>query len=333
MAVTQVRQAPGVAGTQILSIVCVLDGRQENPAQLLRDLHSAAASMSMPFEVVVMMNGAPSAEVGGVRSLTRSVDSLQIYFIKQRVDYLTAVLAGLENAIGDWVATVDLACDEPVVVPELMLTAQREQCEVAIASETGRRRRGVAEAVLATGFHAAFRGLHGYSLSRESPTARLLSRAVVNDVLQHDSPLIALETLTASAGYARARVQARQRAARRISISERARIRWRTLIGINVAPLRIANLICAGGALGALSYSAYVIVIYLVKSNVVPGWTTVSLILSAMFLTMSLVLGMLSEYLILLLDPGARRGRYEIAEELSSTVQPRHKLLNVETRL
>ncbi len=155
----------------------------------------------------------------------------------------------------------------------------------------------------------------------------------MNDVLQHDAPLIALETLTVSAGYSRARIQAKQRAARRVSIAERARIRWRTLIGINVAPLRIANLICALGALGALSYSVYVIVIYLVKSDVVPGWTTVSLILSAMFLTMSLVLGMLSEYLILLLDPGARRGRYEITEELSSPVQPRNKLLNVETRL
>ncbi len=320
-------------GTQILSIVCVLDGRQDNPAQRLRDLHSCAAAMPMPFELVVVINGAPPAEVGGVRSLTRSVDSLQLYFIKQRVDYLTAVLAGLENAIGDWVATLDLACDEPAVIPELVATAQREQCEVAIASRTGPRHRGIAEGLLATGFHAAFRSLHGYSLSQESPTARLLSRAVVNAVLQHDSPLIALETLAATAGYPRARVRAAQRDAAGIPIAERARVRWRTLIGINVAPLRIANLICALGALGAVSYSVYVIVIYLVKSDVVPGWTTVSLILSAMFLTMSLVLGMLSEYLILLLDPGARRGRYEITEELSSSVQPRHKLLNVETRL
>lgn len=323
-----------MAGTQILSIVCVLDGRQDNPVQRLRDMHACAGALSMPFELVVVVNGAPAQELGGIRSLTRNIDSLQIYFVKQRVDYPTAVLAGLESAIGDWVATLDLACDEPGVIPQLVATAQREQCEVAIASPVGRqRRRGVAEALLATGFHAAFRGLHGYSLSRESPTARLLSRAVVNDVLQHDSPLIALETLTATAGYARARVPAAQRNAPRVSIAERARVRWRTLIGINVAPLRIANLICGLGAVGAVSYSVYVIVIYMVKADVVPGWTTVSLILSAMFLTMSLVLGMLSEYLILLLDPGTRRGRYEIAEELSSTIQPRHRLLNVETRL
>jgi hypothetical protein len=322
-----------MGSTQILSVICVLDGRQPEPARLLQELHAGTAVLSMPLELVVIVNSAPPATVSSVRALTRTLDGLQIYFVKRRVDYLTAVLAGLENAIGDWVATLDLACDEPVVVRDLMLTTMRDRVEIAVAAPGGRRARGVGETLLATGFHFAFRRLHGYSLAHEAPTARLLSRAVVNDVLQHDSPLIALETLSASGGYARASVRSRQHAAARLPLAERARMRWRTLIGINAAPLRLANLICGLGALAALAYSVYVIVIYLVKSNVVPGWTTVSLILSAMFLTMSLVLGILSEYLILLLDSGARRGRYEIAEELSSGVQPRSKLLNVETEL
>ncbi len=322
-----------MAATQILSIICVLDGRQSDPARRLEDLHRSVSLLGMPFEIVVVVNGAPATAAAAMRALTRCLDSLQIYFFKRRTDYVTAVLAGLENAIGDWVATLDLACDEPGVVRELVLTARRERCEVAVAAAGRPRRRGMGETLLSTGFHFAFRRLHGYSLALEAPTARLISRAVVNEVLQHDSPLIALETLTASGGYARAVVRTTSRAAVRLPVSERARIRWRTLIGINAAPLRLANLICGLGALAALAYTVYVVVVYLVKTNVMPGWTTVSLILSAMFLTMSLVLGMLSEYLILLLDAGARRGRYEIGEELSSGVQPRSKLLNVETEL
>jgi len=322
-----------MGGTQILSVICVLDGRQPEPARLLQELHANLAVLSMPLELVVIVNGAPQPVVSAVRGLTRTLDGLQIYFVKRRIDYVTAVLAGLENAIGDWVATLDLACDEPVVVRDLVLTALRDHAEIAVAAPGGQRARGVGETLLAAGFHFAFRRLHGYHLAREAPTARLMSRAVVNDVLQHDSPLIALETLSATGGYARASVRSQQRAAPRLPVAERARMRWRTLIGINAAPLRLANLICGLGALAALAYTVYVIVIYLIKSDVVPGWTTVSLIISAMFLTMSLVLGILSEYLILLLDIGARRGRYEIGEELSSHVQPRTKLLNVETEL
>jgi polyisoprenyl-phosphate glycosyltransferase len=322
-----------MGATQILSVICVLDGRQHDPARLLQEVHGSVAVLSMPVELVVIVNGAPPPAVAAVRALTRSVDGLQIYFVKRRIDYVTAVLAGLENAIGDWVATLDLACDEPTVVRDLMLTALRDHVEIAIAAPGGHRQRGFGETLLSVGFHFAFRRLHGYSLAHEAPTARLMSRAVVNDVLQHDSPLIALETLTATGGYARTSLRTEQHRATPLPVTERARTRWRTLIGINAAPLRLANLICGLGALGALLYSVYVIVIYLFKSDVMPGWTTVSLILSAMFLTMSLVLGILSEYLILLLDAGARRGRYEIAEELSSGVQPRSKLLNVETEL
>ncbi|MHB8814117.1 MAG: glycosyltransferase [Steroidobacteraceae bacterium] len=322
-----------MAGTQILSIICVLDGRQLEPVPVLREVHRFAAAMSLPFELVIVVNG-PTPQVGEeVRSLAHTLDSLQLYFMKRRVDYPTALLAGLENAIGDWVATLDPACDDPAVLRELVQSALRQHCEVAVAVPMGRLRRGPVEAVLSSAFHLVFRRLHGFSLALESPTARLLSRAVANDVLQHDSPLIALETLTAGGGYTRIAVPTVQRSPTRLPVAERLRVRWRTLLGINAAPLRIANLICAGGALAALAYSIYVIAIYIFKSDVRPGWTTVSLILSAMFLTFSLVLGMLSEYLIMLLDVGARRGRYEIAEELASTVQPRSKLLNVETQL
>ena len=322
-----------MAGTQILSIICVLDGRQQEPVAVLREVHRFAAAMSLPFELVIVVNGLMPRGAEELRSLARTVDSLQLYFMKRRVDYPTALLAGLENAIGDWVATLDPACDDPAVVRELVQAALREHCEVVVASPMGRARRGPLEAVLSSSYHLVFRRLHGFSLALESPTARLISRAVVNDVLQHDSPLIALETLTAGGGYSRVSVPTRQRAQVRLPVAERLKVRWRTLLGINAAPLRIANLICAGGALAALAYSIYVIAIYLFKSDVRPGWTTVSLIISAMFLTFSLVLGMLSEYLIMLLDVGARRGRYEITEELASSVQPRSKLLNVETQL
>lgn len=63
------------------------------------------------------------------------------------------------------------------------------------------------------------------------------------------------------------------------------------------------------------------------------GDSPVSLMLSGMFLTLSLVLWLLSEYMIMLLDSGARRPRYEIAEEFSSNVQGYKTRLNVESRL
>ena len=111
------------------------------------------------------------------------------------------------------------------------------------------------------------------------------------------------------------------------------KLRWRTLIGFNSVPLRLANLLCGIGATCAMLYSCYVVIIYLFKSDVIPGWTTVSLMLSGMFMMLALVLWLLSEYMLMLLDPNTRRPRYEISEEFGGPLRSPDNMLNVETEL
>jgi glycosyltransferase involved in cell wall biosynthesis len=317
------------SGTQILSVVCVIGG--EDFTLALTELHREISSLDVPTELVVVLNGGGAA-VNVLRDAAERYDRLQVYVMKQRVDHVTAVMAGIENAIGDWIATIDLEADPPVIIRRLFESVVREHAEVAL-SIPDRARGTLIDVAISRLFHRVFRTLHGFSLATEAPSARLLSRAVVNSLLRHDSPLVAFETLTARNGYRRCVISGVQRASARLPRAERVRIRWRTLIGINALPLRIVNLLCGISAVCALSYSSYVVFIYLLKDNVVPGWTTVSLLLSAMFLALSLVLWLLSEYMLMLLDPGARRPQYEIADEFGGQLRSPDNMLNVETEL
>jgi hypothetical protein len=279
-----------------------------------------------------VLNGDGNDAAGTLRGIVERNDRLQVYVMKYRVDHATALMAGIENAVGDWVATIDVEADEPSVIRRLFESMLREHTEVALSLPNVSRRPWL-DAVASSLFHRIFRRLYGFSLATEAPSARLLSRAVVNSLLRHDSPLIALETLTARGSYRKCVVPSVRREVIRRTLAERTRIRWRTLIGINAAPLRLANLLCGISALAAWSYSIYVIVIYLVKETVVPGWTTLSLMLSGMFMMLALVLWLLSEYMLMLLDPGARRPRYEIADEFGGQLRSPDNMLNVETQL
>jgi polyisoprenyl-phosphate glycosyltransferase len=319
-------------GTLILSVVCVITGEEAGFPSALIELHREMSSLNTPTEVVAVLNGYKGATVSTLRDLADRHDRLQVYVMKDRVDHATALIAGIENAIGDWVAMIDVEADESTVIRHLFESALREHAEVAL-SVPEVSKRPLLEAVISRLFHRVFRALHGFNLASEAPSARLLSRAVVNSLLRHDSPLVAFETLTAIRGYHRCVVPSVRREAVRRSVGERARIRWRTLIGINALPLRLANLLCAISAAGALSYSIYAICVYLIKDIVVPGWTTLSLMLSGMFMTQALALWLLSEYMLMLLDPGARRPRYEIADEFGGHLRSPDNMLNVETEL
>lgn len=319
--------------TNIVSIVTVVDARAGEIGATVRGLHGAAHALGSPFELVLVANGCTPTVLQGIREEALVLDDLQIYVLKMPVDHATALICGLENAIGDWVVVLDLEQDDPVIVGRMLDAAVAEGTEVVLGIPDGSAmRRRAADAILAKLFHRAFRTLHGYSLAEEAPSARLLSRAIVNNVLQHDFPLVALETLPATRGYRKSVVPFPRRTGLALSLAERVRLRWRTLIGLNAVPLRVANAFCAAGAGLALIYSVYVIVVYIVKESVVPGWTTISLMLSGMFFMLSVVLWLLSEYLVLVLDAGARRARYEIVEEFASNVQTRRARINVETQ-
>src|SRR5690606_492601 len=284
-------------------------------------------------EIIVVLNDQRAETVQQIRSLATRLPNVQAYVLKYRVDFETAVMAGMENAIGDWIATIDLATDDPRLLGELFERGLRDGTDVALAiSRPKRSGSGVLDRLLSSAFHRVFRTLHGFTLAEEAPSTRLLARSVTNSLLQHDSPLIALQTLTAAGGYRKTTMTVSPGTGRRLPIHQRVRSRWRTLIGINAVPLRLANLFCALGALAAVLYSVYVIVVYLFKDDVMPGWTTVSLLLSAMFFLFSIVLWLLSEYMVMLLDDGARRPQYEIAEEFCSTVQTHRDQLNVEVQ-
>ncbi len=320
------------AGTQILSVVCVLRERPGFDVSELMELDSELEALRTPTELVVVANGTSTEFVDSLRALVTHNGRLQVYVTRRRVDYATALIVGLENAIGDWVATIDVEADEPSIIRRLFDAAVEQRVEVALSSSPATRR-GPVDAALSAIYHRVFRAMHGFTLTQEAPTARLFSRSVVNALLNHDSPLIAVETLGATGGYRRCSVNGTRRSISRRGLWERISERWRTLIGINAVPLRLANLMCGISAASAVAYSVYVVGVFLMKDDVMPGWTTISLMLSCTFFMLSVVLWLLSEYMLMLMDAGARRPRYEIAEEFGGKVHPSSGRLNVESEL
>lgn len=298
----------------------------------LLELHRQTAGINTPTELVVVSNGCDNTAIAALRTLATRNDRMRVYAMKYRVDHVTALVAGLENSIGDWVATLDVGADEPAVVRRLFDCALNQGSEVVLGVPCVGRR-PILEFISSRLFHRIFESIHGFSLAEETPSARLLSRAVVNAILRDDSPLVAFETLTARGGYRRSTVSSIQRNLADHAFGDRVRVRWRTLLGVSALPLRLASLLCGAVALGASSYSLFVIAIYLLKKDVVPGGTTVSLMLCVTFMMLALVLWLLCEYMQMLLDPGARRPRYEIVEEFGVGIRSTADILNVETEL
>ena len=329
---TRQREVEPRTETQILSVVCVASSGDSRFLNVLAEVHREMETLAVPAELVVVLNGDSRDSTSALRLLADRCRCMQIYVLRRRVDYVTALLAGIENAIGDWVATIDAEVDDPAVIPRLRELACRENAEV-VFGVAGNENEPLFSALFSKLFHWCFRTLNGFDLCSESSSVRLLSRATVNSLLNDKSPLVAFETLSGRGGYRQCLIPTIKRGAIPRPVGERVARRWRTLIGVNAAPLRLANLLSGFGAVCALSYSFYVLVVYLIKKDVIPGWTTLSFMMSGMFLSLTVVLWLLSEYMLIALDPTARRPHYEISDEFGGRPRSTGDDLNVETEL
>jgi hypothetical protein len=84
------------------------------------------------------------------------------------------------------------------------------------------------------------------------------------------------------------------------------------------------------GAFASLAYSIYVVLIWAFKEDVATGWVSLALQQSGMFFLISLVLLVLSEYVLEISRKANSGPAYYIADEFTSAKLTRKERLNVE---
>ena len=114
-------------------------------------------------------------------------------------------------------------------------------------------------------------------------------------------------------------------------------IRNSILRGLNIvtslsyAPIRLANIIASAAAIGSFTYSIYIVLVWILNENVVPGWVSLSIQISTLFFLNSLVLLLISEYILRLGKRNNRFSKYYFIDEITSVNITRKKKLNIDS--
>lgn len=334
------RSQAGDAGTSaldcfpiFLSVVIVIRNRASELPELLAEATAAIAPLVTDYELVIIDNGSEDDSVRVLKSLVgdSSLPNLQVYALTKEVEQDTAAWAGLENALGDYVAVIDVITDSVQFI-RTMLEQAVNGADAVFARNTQRRPESVLYRLCFGVFNVLYKSFNGIYLQKDAPQFRILSRRVVNLILQHSAPNLAYRTLPATGGFARVNLTytAKPRLAHRKLLFESIDRGMRSLISSTRGPMRLVTALSLFGALSNAVYSMYVVVIAIFKTNVAPGWVTLSLQQSGMFLLLSLVLLVMGEYMLQLSRLSNFGPAYHVAQEFTSTVITRREKLNVE---
>jgi glycosyltransferase involved in cell wall biosynthesis len=316
-----------------LTVVFVGRNSSSSLEQALQRAISTVSGIVADFEVIVVDNASEDESVAILKRLTQEhgLPNLQVYALTKEVDTDTAASVGLENALGDFVGVVDLLSDDIAFLPE-MLEKALSGADVVFATNLRKARQSLAYRLADSMFNRLFRWFSGVDLAAEAPRLRLVSKRVVNFVLQHPQPSVIYRHLPATAGFSRASLtySTEPKAGPAKKFGESIDRGMRLLISTTQAPMRLVTTLSLFGAVSNLVYSLYVITIALFKEDVAPGWTSLSLQQSGMFFLLSLVLLVLGEYVLHMARLTTEGPPYHVGQEFTSARLTRLRRLNVE---
>lgn len=317
-----------------LSVVCVVQNRSQSLLEVGQELSRALPGLVSDYEIVFVDNASSDNSVEVYEQLTSDdgLPNLQVYVLTKEVDVDAAVMVGLENALGDFVLVMDPFADDLGQVGrmlELVLSGK----DVVFARNTYRPDHFGYRFAFSL-YNYMYRKFNGLDLARDAPKFRILSRSVVNFVLQHRHPGISFRALPAMSGFAREGFEYKHVPSvyTRQSIIDGVRRGMHLLFTTTRAPMRLVNMLSLFGALANVFYSIYVVIVAITKDDVAPGWVSLSLQQSGMFFLISLVLLVIGEYVLNAVSMINSAPTYHVEMEFTSNKMSVREKLNLEER-
>jgi glycosyltransferase involved in cell wall biosynthesis len=275
------------------------------------------------FELVLVDNGSRDDTPRIAGELLRRFKCVRYLRLSRRMKAETAAVAGLDAAIGDYVVTLHPEFDPPGEIPAMV-----EKCRAGADLVTGSapfpNPPGLLYRVLRWGFVRGARFALKMEPARGGTGFRVLSRAAVNALTRVRQRRRFFDLLASDIGFSTAthpyRFVSRSGKAPRVNLRRSVRTAASMALNHSLAPLRLVSVLGLAGSLFSLAYSLYVVGVYLVKPDVMPGWTTLSLQVSGLFFLVFVMLTLIGEHMGRLLDEAVDRPLYHVREEQSSSV-------------
>lgn len=310
--------------TEILvSVIGLIRNDAPILASFVADVSQVLEAEYADFEIVLVDSGSTDDTPRIVDDLLRRFRCVRYLRLTCSAEEETAVIAGLDAVIGDYVAIV-----RPDFDPTAAIVPMIDECRGGADLVLGVLRTSAATGpiygLMRRAFFALARRILEVDLIPDTTGLRVLSRHAVNSMItvrlrRRYFAVVAADVGLSIAVYPIDPISRSGRQPTR-SLLHSVRVATSILIQNSVTPLRIVSgLGLVGSVLGFL-YTLYAIVIYLFKSDVAPGWTTLSLAISALFSLCFLMLALIGEYLGRVLDESADRPLYHLRPEKSSAL-------------
>jgi hypothetical protein len=279
------------------------------------------------YEIVIIENGQLGTNIAGWDQLLTEIPSIRVISVAFEINEEKVLIVGLENAIGDYVISLDQRGD-----PLELISSSIAECVNDIDVVTGvdaSPNNTLAYRMVRPFFSKILKGI-GYNLPKNSTNFFCLTRQAINVVTKAKNSHQQLYLRISQSGLGSRSISYKSiRPTPKKSILNSISELFKVLVFNSIKPLRVMTGAGILGSLLAFLIAVYSFVMRIISDDVVTGWTSLVMIISLMFFLLFIILSFLGEYMARLLEQQSNHESYWVTSERNSSVMLEETRYNV----
>ena len=313
-----------------VSLVLVVKNKADNHKKILTSIIKKISNIVSDFEIIIIDNASNDGTFDILKKLTKvdGLPNLQVFSLADEVDDHIARWIGLENSLGDYIISIDNLDLFKENIEEIIKQLVKGHEIVLTRTSSQKRQKKLHSLYVYRFLVKSAQTITGLDLNYYTTSFFGISRRVANYIQQFDQPDIRLKNISVITSFRKFIINLNS--ANKTKLYKRSILRWiKYIISSTNSPLRIVTLLSAFGSLLSIFYSIYIVIIWIIKRDIAPGWVSLSMQQSVMFLLISLVLLVISEYIIEISRKSISGPKYFIIDEAFSANNPKKDIPNL----
>lgn len=304
-----------------LSLVVPAFNEQSSVEKFLKDCFELK-SFFYELEVIFVNDGSTDLTHKIVENLSTRYQGLILLNLAVNSGHMAALTAGLERATGDWIATLDAdGQDDPnhiVAMHKLCITSNADVC---FTQRVNRKKDSVTHRFFSPLFYKLLVLATNNKAIYQSGDFRLISKRVLDSLKSLPEVNRVYRVIIPSLGYKsvtyRYERNFRSAGESKYNFRKLLTLGFKSMLASSGAPLRWSSYLAVISSVVALTIS-FVAIIQGVFYRDIPGWASLTLIISLMFLVQSITNLVISEFILVLLSDLRKRPLYQLSRDEKS---------------
>jgi polyisoprenyl-phosphate glycosyltransferase len=315
--------APTMRGSPIFSVVIPVFDEAEVLPEFHRRL-SAVMNLLGTWEAVYVNDGSRDASLGLLEILHSTEPHVAIVNLSRNFGKEIATTAGLEHAGGEAVIVIDADLQDPPEVIPALVAGWRDGFDMVYAERRARDGETWPKRVTASLFYRLMQHLGRVSLPRNAGDFRLMSRRVVDAVLQLREQHRFMKGLFAWVGFPTTAIpydrMPRHGGSSKWSYWKLWNLALDGITSFTVMPLKVATYLGLAVASFAVVFGAQLVIRTLLFGNPVAGYPSMMAVILFLGGVQLITLGVIGEYLGRVFNETKRRPLYLVERFMPSEV-------------